>query len=309
MDIWVTGSSQLADTYLDLLRRFDTVSVQHGRHPADDERPARRTNREKRAPDLLIAANPPRETTDTLGDLGREPAGPTVLLPPPLGDSRENCRRFRQWLKRRKLTALVTNPVRFHPGFAKVKEILSTNILGEPRSIEIIRAPDAFAAWQLRLGDESTTHNSPINYYHDLALALWLLPQTTGRQFKESPAAPTATGKGLSLTWPEGERADVQLQEKAGQNTHVNVNVTADAGTLQYRETRNRPRQAEIVVTRIADGGEAAGRAMRHSVRLRDPLLLELGYVLQRRAAGHSFTRDSLDAAEEIVGTMDQCAT
>lgn len=232
------------------------------------------------AVDLVDVCVPASDRADVLRRLAGQ-ARP-VLVTPPLAGNPQDADRLLKAVKRRHGRLAVTHSLRFHPVFARVKEVVSGGTLGAVRRVDLQRC------WR-PAAPEAADDTRGILLLQDLDFCHWLLD--SGASLPEvSGAAPAQAGRAADaclLIYPNAAAVTVTvLQDPAlGLGVLRHLTVECELGAIACRvtsaswlgDTPDRVEQCEVV---------RAGMARHVTVPDAPPLLTELGYRVGALARG-----------------------
>jgi len=235
--------------------------------------------------------------------------GRAILVVPPLAASLQDADRWLKSVKRRHGRLFVTHTLRFHPVFARAKEMVSGGTMGAVRRIDLQRC------WQ-PAAPEAANDTDGILLSQDLDFCHWLLdggatlPEVSGL----TPARAACDTAACRLTYPSAAVVDLSVRQDSGTGLGVlrQLTIECELGAVACRVTSkswlgDTPDQVEqCEVTR-------AGRARRVTVPDALPLLTELGYRVGALARGEPWlcptlveARAALALSEAIGGRREK---
>jgi len=205
-------------------------------------------------------------------------------------------------MKRRRVQAAVTQSLRFHPGFARVKEIADAGELGDLRRVEVRR----------RAAQPCTPCPAGLLLYQDVDLCNWLL----GVPVSVTPqcAVPRgdlngATGEGTlvgRLAYGTGVEAVIEARVDAapdGRGIERSVAVEGGLGRVDCCITSPEwPRNGPDRIDRLCVTSGVGSRAV--VVPPADPLTTELGWLAGRLARGEAWAPNALGEACSVLAAM-----
>src|SRR3989344_754352 len=159
-----------------------------------------------------------------------------LFIEKPLSHTLEDIEALEKEVEKRNLTAMVACNMRFHPGPAQIKKILSERRIGDVLSARI-HTGSFLPSWQpnhdykVRYSADPLQGGAILDCIHEIDLALWFF----GKAVLIGAAAVPATSIGLSV---EG-LSEIILQHDVGSVSSIHLNF------LQ----RNNRRSCEVVCT------------------------------------------------------------
>jgi hypothetical protein len=243
---------------------------------------------------------------------------PVLLVGPP-GDTVDEADALLRRAKRRKLQLACSHPARHFPPFAKLKEIVSSGVLGSVQRILISGVPERFSVVCADAGAPDAGDGQPAEEGLNAGIARglqsrcqmavsadlcrWLLDDLATDPVVSIPHSP-ADLRTVRLSWEESAVCDIVpgAGTAASAAGAWRVVVAAERGRLVCSADPRLPSRA-VVERDFRLGGGLLLRPL--SVPCADPVEIEIAQSLRCLLLGQAFPYIPLTAARALVRVME----